>query len=126
VVCPRTLHARFCTTADETLDHISLQCPYAISVWAGVFLHLDVRVPLPTPQVSLPSWWPAAAATMSRQDAKAFNSLTMLVLRTLWLERNARVFDAKSTPAALVVDSVVGEWNVWTASRLRGSSGDIE
>jgi hypothetical protein len=63
---------------------------------------------------------------MTRQDAKAFNSLTMLVLRTLWLERNARVFDAKSTPAALVIDSVVGEWSVWTTSRLGGSLRDIE
>jgi hypothetical protein len=120
VICP------LCTSADETLDHLSLRCPYAYSVWAGVFLRLDIRVPLPTPQATLPAWWPASAAAMTRQDARAFNSLVMLVLRTIWLERNARVFDAKSTPSALVIDGVVGEWNLWSTSRLGGSWRDLE
>jgi hypothetical protein len=120
VICP------FSTSADETLDHLSLRCPYAYSVWAGVFLHLDIRVPLPTPQATLPAWWPASAAAMTRQDARAFNSLVMLVLRMIWLERNARVFDTKSTPSALVIDAVVGELNLWSTSRLGGSWRDLE
>jgi hypothetical protein len=123
---PLHVICRLCSSADETLDHISLRCPYASSVWAGVFLRLDIWVVLPTPQATLPAWWPASIATMTRQDARAFNSLVMLVLRMIWLQRNALVFNAKSTPSALVIDAVVGEWNLWSTSRLGGSWRNLE
>jgi hypothetical protein len=41
-------------------------------------------------------------------------------------ERNARVFDAKSIPSALVIDVMVGEWNLSSTNILGRSWRDLE
>ena len=56
---------------------------------------------------------------------RAANSLIMLVLRGVWLERNSRVFDNKATTAARVLSSLLDEWNLWVACR-RGPLRDID
>jgi hypothetical protein len=71
-------------------------------------------------------WWPSAVANLPRKDAKTVNSFIMLVARSLWLERNARVFDNVRSIVALVVSRIVEEWSLWTSARRRGGfPGDI-
>jgi hypothetical protein len=41
----------------------------------------------------------------------------MLVLRTLWLERNARVFERTSTSAQATLSILLSEWNAWIDCR---------
>jgi hypothetical protein len=50
---------------------------------------------------------------LSRQDSKKANSLIMLTMRSLWLERNARVFDRVASPMTRVIDSICSEWEIW-------------
>jgi hypothetical protein len=50
---------------------------------------------------------------LSRQDSKKANSLIMLTMRSLWLERNARVFDRVASPTTRVIDSICSEWEIW-------------
>lgn len=52
VPCP------LCTSSDETLDHLSILCPFALQVWHGAIARLDF--PLPAPTGSISDWWPAA------------------------------------------------------------------
>jgi hypothetical protein len=54
---------------------------------------LGFSLALPTMHGTLPDWWSSAVATLSRADSKKANFFIMLTPRTLWLERNARVFD---------------------------------
>jgi hypothetical protein len=37
----------------------------------------------------------------------------LLVVRSIWLERNARVFNQKYTPAQVSLRLVLDEWEAW-------------
>jgi hypothetical protein len=53
------------------------------------------------------------------------NSFIMLVMRTLWLERNARVFNRKATTAQTLLRLLLDEWKAWMSCR-RGFRREIE
>jgi hypothetical protein len=112
-----------CGVAGETLDHLSLQCPFAINVWIATCQQHRLGILPPTPQSSLKTWWPAAVANMSKGDSKAANNFIMLTLRSLWLERNARVFDGAIQTAAVVRNAICQEWALWLSCRRRGGLG---
>jgi hypothetical protein len=119
VLCP------LCNAADKTADHISLHCTFAHAIWVGFGRRVGLDLPTPTPGSTLSLWWPSASDRLSRRDAKFANSAIMLVLRALWVERNARVFEGKVSPAGVVLDRTIEEWNLWLSSRrgsLRGVS----
>jgi hypothetical protein len=117
---------KLCSAAGETLDHLSLQCPFAQSVWATACQRLGFNLAVPSVQSSLSEWWPSAVEHLSRADSKMANSFIMLTLRSLWLERNARVFDDVQKNATCVVHELVGEWELWLNCKRRGGNlGDI-
>jgi hypothetical protein len=105
IVCP------LCGSQEETIDHISLQCHYAMAVWMGAITHLGLPNILPSQQAQLGEWWPEAVARFWAVDRKVANSLIMLVMRALWLERNARVFNRESTSAQTLLRLVLDNWN---------------
>jgi hypothetical protein len=43
-----------CAAEAETLDHLSLRCSFAVSIWTGVCLRLGFAIPFPTPISTLP------------------------------------------------------------------------
>jgi hypothetical protein len=63
--------------------------------------------------------WLQAARRFPPADRKKANSLIMLAMRMLWLERNARVFDGKMSPVNVILGSVLEEWQVWCECRDR-------
>jgi hypothetical protein len=72
--------------------HLSLQCPFAEQVWYGVMQRLGVHLAVPLPQSTIPRWSTQALEHLSKPAANVGNSLIMLVLRALCLERNTKVF----------------------------------
>ncbi|KAM0837274.1 hypothetical protein ACQ4PT_061777 [Festuca glaucescens] len=64
---------------DDTLDHLSLLCAYALPVWSAADLNL------PLPNQGLDVWWPTAVDVMPMAHRKDTNSLIMMVIRSLWL-----------------------------------------
>jgi hypothetical protein len=122
---PATAICTLCNVAGETMDHLSLQCPFAAAVWTTICNHLQLGVMPPSPQSTLALWWPDAVRALSRRDSRTANSLIMLTLRSLWLERNARVFDGTPSPAATVVRNLIEEWTLWVSSRRRGYVRDV-
>jgi hypothetical protein len=117
IMCP------LCGTARETLDYISLQCPFARGVWTGVVSSLGLPDIRPSGQAVLEDWWPEAAARFFHNDRKAANSLVMLVLRSLWMERNARVFERSRSSAQLTLRLILSEWSAWVTCRSGHSRG---
>jgi hypothetical protein len=122
---PATAICTLCNVAGETMDHLSLQCPFAAAVWTAVCHHLQLGVTPPSPLSTLALWWPDTVRALSRRDSRTANSLIMLTLRSLWLERNARVFDGTPSPAAAVVRNLLEEWTLWVSSRRRGHVRDV-
>lgn len=61
---------------------------------------------------SFEAWWASTCDnTTPNRQAKA--SLTMLVLWTVWNERNARVFKHKNAPPTILLASIETEANLW-------------
>jgi hypothetical protein len=64
------IHCSLCGVHDETLDHHSLQCPFAAQVWFGVAQHLGLSIMVPLVTSLVPEWWPQVVYRMSKQDSK--------------------------------------------------------
>ncbi|CAM0912886.1 unnamed protein product [Alopecurus aequalis] len=113
-----------CSTADETMDHLSVQCPFAIATWAGVCNRLGIQLMATGMQDRLADWWPMAVHDLPAPDQRTANSVIMLVIRSLWLERNARVFDNGPSTLGQVIETIVDEWKMWVSCR-RGSLQEV-
>jgi hypothetical protein len=96
--------------AGEMLDHLSLQCPFAQDVWTSACQQVGFNITAPMAQSTLPEWWLSVVGHLSRADSKKANSFIMLTLRSLWLERNARVFDNTQKAARYIVNEITNEW----------------
>jgi hypothetical protein len=119
IMCP------LCGTCQETLDHITLQCHYATAIWAGAVTRLGLPSIVPSEHAAIGDWWLEAAARFAPRDRKTANSFIMLAMRTLWLERNARVFNRKATTAQTLLRLLLDEWKAWMSCR-RGFRREIE
>lgn len=108
--------------ADETLDHLSLQCSFAQGVWGGLVQALGLPNIIPDHGLEINEWWLQANNSFAMTERKKANFLIMLGLRHIWLQRNARVFEGTSAPMATVLNSILDEWRSWLAcrGRLRG------
>ncbi|KAM0855446.1 hypothetical protein ACQ4PT_049767 [Festuca glaucescens] len=106
-----------CSTANETLDHLSLQCPFATAIWTGLLQHARIGIMPPVADSCLTSWWPTTVQQLPSSDSKVPNSAIMLTLRSIWLERNARVFEDVFTPAPRVLALITAEWDMWISCR---------
>jgi hypothetical protein len=102
------------------LDHLSLHCPYARAIWAGLVAQLGLPDITHTGDFGINDWWMQATARFAKVDRRSANSLIMLMLRSLWLERNARVFEDKRLPHAVTTRLIVDEWHEWVRARQNG------
>jgi hypothetical protein len=100
---------------------MSLSYPFAVQVCSGVIPIVHSQLPLP--DCELEEWWPNVVNSLPAARRKEANSLIMLILRSLWLERNERVFNYQRCSAIRVIDSIVDEWNSWIQCR-RGKLRD--
>ncbi|KAK1611185.1 hypothetical protein QYE76_034860 [Lolium multiflorum] len=103
--------------APETLDHISLHCSYAQELWAHVVARLGLPNIVPVLNVGINDWWLLASTRVAKPQRKQLNSLVMLVLHVLWLERNDRVFQGNSLQVAATASKVLDEWGSWLSYR---------
>jgi hypothetical protein len=113
IMCP------LCGTREETLDHITLQCPFA----SAAVMRLNLPNIVPSGNAEIGEWWPAAVARFASSERKTANSFIMFVMRTLWLKRNARVLERSSTTAQVTLRLLLDEWGARMScrrGRLRG------
>jgi hypothetical protein len=54
-------------------------------------------------------WWTRVTGTWPEKLAPQVRSLFLLELRSIWIERNKRIFNQNSKPEALVLDAIVEE-----------------
>jgi hypothetical protein len=74
----------------------------------------------PTPAVPLSVWWPEVVDGRHVGQRKKENSLISLVIRSLWLDRYARVFDKVESNPQQLIRRISDEWQLWTSSRGLG------
>ncbi|XP_071674310.1 uncharacterized protein [Lolium perenne] len=107
------------------LDHLSLHCIYAQEFWADLVSRLGLRNITPSQNVGINDWWLLAPSRVAKPQSKQLNSLVMLALRALWLERNDRVFNGKRSPVLVMLDAVLDEWASWVVCRS-GTLGEVD
>jgi hypothetical protein len=98
---------------DETLDHLLLQCPFSRIIWFEVLKGLDRTSLLPTNVDDLLEWWPRVLESWPTKLKPQACSLFLLVLRSIWIEQNNRIFKNKSRSEALLLDAIVEEADRW-------------
>jgi hypothetical protein len=64
-----------------------------------------------------------AVAPLQSGQEKVANSVIMLTMRAIWLERNAQVFDATASSISRVLDSIIAEWEMWVTCRRGHTRG---
>jgi hypothetical protein len=69
-------------------------------------------------QEPLTSWWTFARKRILKQRRKLFDSLVVLVVWFLWLERNNRVFIRMPTPADRFIDDIWSSCDQWMRAKL--------
>lgn len=82
-----------CCQEPETADHLTLQCSFSRQVWFSLLLPRRLHRFTPAADAMIAEWWSVLSAAVPKKYRKELNSLVILVVRCLWLERNNRVFD---------------------------------
>jgi hypothetical protein len=107
---PSHVRCPLCSLHDETANHLALQCPFAQTVWDGFARRSQIHIPLPGVDSD-------SVDRLPRKEAKVLNSAVMLILRCLWMERNARVFEGTASTLDQVLHAAIQEWRLWCTGR---------
>jgi hypothetical protein len=117
IMCP------LCGSREKTIDHLTLHCPDARALWTGAVTRHKLPNIVPSELAKIGEWLPAAVVRFSASERKTSKSFIILVMRTLWLERNARVFERSPTTVQATLRLMLDEWSTWMRCR-HGSQRD--
>jgi hypothetical protein len=78
---------------------------------------LDLPDIVPVGNLGIGDWWVQVASRFGAGRRREANSLIMLAIRALWLERNARVFENKRLPMTSILSLMLDEWTSWLVTR---------
>jgi hypothetical protein len=81
-----------CLQGEDNVEHILAQCPYSRSVWVGCLHATGLHLREPEEGDTLERWWSVSRARVCNTNRRKFDTLVILVARSLWKQRNARVF----------------------------------
>jgi hypothetical protein len=82
-----------CLQEEDNVDHILMQCPYARDVWFKCLQSTRLQIQEPHQDSVLEEWWLESRQRVSKLDRRKYDSMIALVARSLWKQRNARVFN---------------------------------
>jgi hypothetical protein len=95
-----------CLQEAETIDHLLLGCSVSRSIWFQVLSGLARPDLTPDADASLVDWWIRVATDWPAKPARKICSILLLVFRSIWLERNCRIFKLKAHSIELILDSI--------------------
>ncbi|XP_059070479.1 uncharacterized protein LOC131860126 [Cryptomeria japonica] len=109
-----------CKKADESLDHLLLQCEEAQMVWNFLLGKLGWQTPLPNSVFELLSSWNI------QSHISVFSSVWLvapsLVVWEIWKERNRRIFQEKEESSASLLSRVEREISESVSAAARNHS----
>jgi hypothetical protein len=80
-----------CSQAEESSDHLLLGYIFTREIWTWLLQWLGWHHAIPTADSILGIWWVDARKWIGKPHRRAFNSLVLLVTRSVWLEHNSSV-----------------------------------
>ncbi|ONM30676.1 hypothetical protein ZEAMMB73_Zm00001d040162 [Zea mays] len=113
VCCP------LCDQADETINHLLVECSFAKQFWFLFLRSGDFQVLCPsTGDGCFDSWWEKSAEVVGKPLSGGFNSLVILGAWSIWKHRNRCVFDGCSPNVEVALSAAREELMCW---RLAGA-----
>ncbi|GJN32057.1 hypothetical protein PR202_gb20530 [Eleusine coracana subsp. coracana] len=88
-------------------------CVVSREVWFKVLRRMGWQQLAPSPHDSMVDWWIEARKRVAKACRRAFDSLVVLVVWSLWVERNARVFRQRSKSTTALATHVLDELDWW-------------
>jgi hypothetical protein len=112
-----------CLQGEDNVEHILAQCPYARLVWTGCPHATGLRVDILQVGDTLEGWWLEARSRVTVANRRRFDTLVILVARTLWKQRNARVFANASQQFGTeqIILRIREEFSLWMFAKFGGS-----
>ncbi|CAM0879531.1 unnamed protein product [Alopecurus aequalis] len=108
-----------CDAAQESADHLAVGFPFSRAVWAAILGKCGLTRLVPTCD-ALEDWWPMARRKATKRLRKGFDSLAILVVWRIWLERNAQVFENSPSWLQDLCTSIANDAHLW---KLAGAAG---
>jgi hypothetical protein len=107
-----------CNQTQETAAHLLFHCRYSKRLWGMVKSWIgipSIHLHAWTDDLNLEGWW-SKLLNEASDNRKALSSIIMLVSWTIWKERNARIFNHKSVPNAVLLNIIKTEVKLWVAA----------
>jgi hypothetical protein len=79
----------------------------------------------PNAAIILAGWWQEVFAIVDSANRREINSFIILVARSIWLERNTRVFDRSASMPIEVNRKIKVQMEQWKVAKLCGQSRGI-
>ncbi|MFS7907223.1 hypothetical protein Hanom_Chr01g00068751 [Helianthus anomalus] len=115
---PNILCSR-CCLAEESTDHIFVNCLWARSVWWNVFRWLKITTIYDDSSVNN-LLEHVNAQVGSKRWKKMPQMVTFGCLWTLWLARNEKEFNGNMMPVQKILELIKEETFMWVKSRAAG------
>ena len=114
-----------CEQEPESGVHLLFRCVFAREVWFRVLMLFNLHRFIPSATTEPTIWWQALTASVSPKERRKINGLIILTARSIWLQRNCRVFDRKFSTASAVCNRIQQVFTLWEKAGLGGSSRGV-
>ncbi|RCV07172.1 hypothetical protein SETIT_1G223100v2 [Setaria italica] len=104
---------------NETSDHILVHCAYAKETWWVAASVMNCNCSFSDEEISLRDWWTKLTKLQPRERRKGLNILFMLVIWSIWKERNARLFNQCSSTTQELLQRIKSDIDLWVMAGAR-------
>ena len=95
-----------------------LGCPFSQEVWYHILLPLRLHRFTPSGFQTLQDWWRTITSSVAAAHRRDLNTTIAATLRFIWLERNNRVFEQRTSSVTSVVSTIHVEIELWKSARV--------
>jgi hypothetical protein len=112
-----------CSQEPELVDHLVIQCVFSREVWFSALRRCGWHHLAPSADDSFVTWWVHSRKQVAKEHRKAFNSLIIAIVWSIWLERNERCFARSCKSPTAVVRDVWNSVDMWCRQVQRTGCG---
>ncbi|KAF8676512.1 hypothetical protein HU200_046944 [Digitaria exilis] len=102
-----------CNRDPELAAHIAFNCSFAKEVWWSILSWVGMPIVLPPAIPSVDVWWEHLRSLLPEDKRKALDTLFVLIVWHLWLERYARLLGEEKVTSAQLSANVEQEALEW-------------
>eukprot|EP00268_Persea_americana_P033489 TRINITY_DN33165_c1_g2_i2.p1 TRINITY_DN33165_c1_g2~~TRINITY_DN33165_c1_g2_i2.p1 ORF type:complete len:146 (+),score=9.08 TRINITY_DN33165_c1_g2_i2:242-679(+) len=102
-----------CFAGEESIDHLLLNCRIAQQLWRSTLDWFQVSKPLPNSLSALFEFWRLGVGFTRERILR--NASFLVVIWSIWKERNRRCFEGRSSDVSILVDRVKHSVATWVS-----------